>query len=205
MGCRELGLQFNGNFIQIKSDNFFAAYEKHRDIALVTLFMNHFYCISVLWPLLQRKTRKFPKSSLSLSSDLRKTPPKRDALRHSGGDRRLWTSATVTLYFEVELSKERRPGTEQNTSVGFDTMPSRDSFWKGRPSALPLGSVTGPGGCRKKCRWAERWSLKKKKKKDSCCGIAFICLKYALLMYMYLSVNHQDLLCATGNLFLAGA
>lgn len=82
---------------------------------------------------------------MCLSSDLRKTPPSSDALRHSGGDRRLWTSATVTLYLEVELSRERRPGTEQNTSVGFDTMPSRDSFGKGRPSALPLGRVTGPG------------------------------------------------------------
>ena len=81
---------------------------------------------------------------MRLSSDLRKTPPSSDALRHSGGDRRLWTSATVTLYLDVELSRDRRPGTEQNTSVGFDTMPSRDSFWKGRPSALPLGSVTGP-------------------------------------------------------------
>lgn len=39
-------------------------------------------------------------------------------MRHSGGDNLRWTSATVTLYFEVELRRERRPGTEQNTSVG---------------------------------------------------------------------------------------
>lgn len=30
----------------------------------------------------------------------------------------------MTLYFEVELSSERRPGTEQNTSVG--ALPVRD-------------------------------------------------------------------------------
>ena len=81
-----------------------------------------------------------------LNSDLRRTPPSREALRHSGGERRLWTSATVTLYLEVELRRERRPGTEQNTSVGLDTIPSRDSFWKGRPSMFPLGRETGPGG-----------------------------------------------------------
>ena len=51
-------------------------------------------------------------------SYLLRTPPRSEALRHSGGERRLWTSATVTLYFDVELSRERRPGTEQKTSVG---------------------------------------------------------------------------------------
>lgn len=49
---------------------------------------------------------------------LRRTPPRSEALRHSGGESRLWTSATVTLYLDVELSRLRRPGTEQNTSVG---------------------------------------------------------------------------------------
>lgn len=53
----------------------------------------------------------------------RKTPPKRDAFRHSGGDNRRWTSATVTLYLEVELRRERRPGTEQNTSAGLVMRP----------------------------------------------------------------------------------
>ena len=52
------------------------------------------------------------------ASYLRRTPPRRDALRHSGGDRRLWTSPTVTLYLEVEDSNDRRPGTLQKTSVG---------------------------------------------------------------------------------------
>lgn len=42
-------------------------------------------------------------------------------MRHSGGDRRRLTSAMVTLYFEVELSRESLPGTEQNRSVGFTT------------------------------------------------------------------------------------
>lgn len=31
------------------------------------------------------------------------------------------TSAMVTLYFEVELSRESLPGTEQNRSVGLTT------------------------------------------------------------------------------------
>lgn len=51
---------------------------------------------------------------------LRRTPPSREALRHSGGDRRRCTSPTVTLYLELELSRERRPGTEQKTSAGLD-------------------------------------------------------------------------------------
>ena len=49
---------------------------------------------------------------------LRRIPPSSDALRHSGGDRRRWTSATHTLYFEFELSSDNRPGTLQKTSVG---------------------------------------------------------------------------------------
>ena len=54
---------------------------------------------------------------------LRNTPPSNEALRHSGGDKRRCTSATVTLYFDVELRSERRPGTEQKTSVGADVKP----------------------------------------------------------------------------------
>lgn len=56
-----------------------------------------------------------------MSSDLRSMPPSREALRHSGGDSLLFTSAMVTLYLEVELSSDSRPGTEQNKSVGFTT------------------------------------------------------------------------------------
>lgn len=49
---------------------------------------------------------------------LRKTPPNKDAFKHSGGDSLRCTSATVTLYFDVLDNKLRRPGTEQNTSLG---------------------------------------------------------------------------------------
>ena len=51
------------------------------------------------------------------------TPPNNEALRHSGGDNRRCTSATVTLYFDVELSSDSLPGTEQNTSVGVEVRP----------------------------------------------------------------------------------
>lgn len=51
------------------------------------------------------------------------TPPSREALRHSGGDSLLCTSPTVTLYLEVELSSDRRPGTEQNTSLMLTVTP----------------------------------------------------------------------------------
>ena len=67
------------------------------------------------------------------------TPPKRDAFRHSGGESLRWTSATVTLYLEVELNNDSRPGTEQNTSPGiilrwciwlsFDAIPCGWPWW----------------------------------------------------------------------------
>ena len=61
---------------------------------------------------------------------LRRTPPKSEAFKHSGGCNRRWTSATVTLYFEVELNKESLPGTEQKISVGAaDMIPSLPAFW----------------------------------------------------------------------------
>lgn len=74
------------------------------------------------------------------------TPPSREALRHSGGDRRLCTSATVTLYFDVELRRDRRPGTEQNTSLGFTTPPKRPSLFTGMEMLLFLDKDTGPEG-----------------------------------------------------------
>lgn len=58
-----------------------------------------------------------------LQSHLLNTPPNREALRHSGGDSLLCTSPTVTLYLEVELSSDRRPGTEQNTSLMLTVTP----------------------------------------------------------------------------------
>lgn len=57
-------------------------------------------------------------ASFKAISYLRKTPPRRLAFKHSGGDSRLCTSATVTLYLLVLLSNDNRPGTEQNTSEG---------------------------------------------------------------------------------------
>lgn len=78
---------------------------------------------------------------------LRSTPPSSEALRHSGGERRRCTSATVTLYFEVELRSERRPGTEQKTSLGFTTPPKRLSLFMGMAETallLDLDRDTGP-------------------------------------------------------------
>lgn len=72
---------------------------------------------------------------LSWNTYRRKTPPRREAFRHSGGESLLWTSPTVTLYFDVELSRESLPGTLQNTSLGVDTPE--------RPSSLPLSKWRG--------------------------------------------------------------
>lgn len=58
----------------------------------------------------------------------RKTPPNNDAFKHSGGESLLWTSAMVTLYFDVLDSKLNRPGTEQNTSLGEPTLRLFGSF-----------------------------------------------------------------------------
>lgn len=55
---------------------------------------------------------------------LLRTPPSKEAFKHSGGDNRLWTSATVTLYLDVELRRDNLPGTEQKTSLGFITAPT---------------------------------------------------------------------------------
>ena len=65
-----------------------------------------------------------------ISLYLRKTPPNNEALRHSGGDSRLCTSAIVTLYFDVLDKRLRRPGTAQNTSLG-----EPDPMF---PTSLPL-------------------------------------------------------------------
>lgn len=68
---------------------------------------------------------------------LLKTPPNREAFKHSGGDNLRCTSATVTLYFDVLDKRLRRPGTEQNTSLG-DPIPRL-------PGSLPLFiAVTKP-------------------------------------------------------------
>lgn len=85
-------------------------------------------------------------------SYLLRTPPSREALRHSGGESLLCTSATVTLYLEVELSRESRPGTEQKTSLGFITTPIKPSFWQGRLRVLFFVREMGPVGGRKESR-----------------------------------------------------
>jgi len=73
-----------------------------------------------------------------MSSHRRKTPPRSEALRHSGEESRRWTSATVTLYLEVELSSDRRPGTEQNKSPGASPPPSVTISVHGSAEHLPL-------------------------------------------------------------------
>lgn len=58
----------------------------------------------------------------------RSTPPNNDAFKHSGGESLLWTSAIVTLYFDVLDRRLSRPGTEQNTSLGDPTLRLFGSF-----------------------------------------------------------------------------
>lgn len=76
---------------------------------------------------------------------LRRTPPRREALRHSGGESLLCTSPTVTLYLEVELRRERRPGTEQKTSLGFVTPPIRPSLFMDRVEMVVPLAFEGMG------------------------------------------------------------
>lgn len=85
---------------------------------------------------------------------LLRTPPRRDALRHSGGESRLWTSPTVTLYLEVELSRDKRPGTEQNTSPVLTDMPPR------KPSLFIIREVTDLGGTGTREREKKKYAIK---------------------------------------------
>lgn len=51
----------------------------------------------------------------------------------------------MTLYFDVELRRDRRPGTEQNTSLGLTTPPKRPSLFTGiAETLLFLDKDTGP-------------------------------------------------------------
>lgn len=83
------------------------------------VFIYALFCFSnrygFIWGL---NTDSLSRPTLKSIVYLRRTPPRSEALRHSGGERRRWTSATVTLYLEVELRRDRRPGTEQKRSVG---------------------------------------------------------------------------------------
>ena len=78
--------------------------------------------------LVEHQTRD-PEPTASIFSYLRSTPPSSEALRHSGGESRRCISATVTLYFDVELSRLNLPGTEQNTSLGFAPPVTVTSKW----------------------------------------------------------------------------
>lgn len=69
-----------------------------------------------LSPIFSNFSRNFRPPSLLLAR--RRTPPKREAFKPSGGMRRRCTSPTVTLYFGVELSRLNLPGTEQKVSLG---------------------------------------------------------------------------------------
>lgn len=87
-------------------------------------------------------------------SYLRRTPPRREALRHSGGESRRCTSPTVTLYLDVELSRDSRPGTEQKTSLGLLMPPTRLSLDSERVERLPalegMGTVEQKQGKRER-------------------------------------------------------
>lgn len=82
----------------------------------------------ILYMLMKTEREGGKKKRELILSYLRRTPPRREALRHSGGERRRWTSPTVTLYLDVDDRRDRRPGTEQNTSVGETGPDSNTSF-----------------------------------------------------------------------------
>lgn len=75
-------------------------------------------------------------------------------MRHSGGESRRCTSPTVTLYLDVELSKDSRPGTEQKTSLGLLMPPTRLSLARERAERLPalegMGTVEQKQGERER-------------------------------------------------------
>lgn len=90
-------------------------------LSSIDCFMRIYYCtLLVCKSTLIHSAQKMTNRAINCT-DLRSMPPSREALRHSGGDSLLFTSAMVTLYLEVELSSDSRPGTEQNKSVGFTT------------------------------------------------------------------------------------
>lgn len=68
----------------------------------------------------------------------------------------------MTLYFEVELRSERRPGTEQKTSLGFTTPPKRLSLLMGMAETallLDLDRDTGPAETDREALCGRRGSL----------------------------------------------
>ena len=85
----------------------------------------------------------------SLDLALLSTPPSSEALRHSGGDNLLWTSAMVTLYLLVEDSSDSRPGVEQKMSVGSVAM---------MPESLVFGSRARIAGNRPSSSSCASWT-----------------------------------------------
>ena len=85
----------------------------------------------------------------SLDLALLSTPPSSEALRHSGGDNLLWTSAMVTLYLLVEDSSDSRPGVEQKMSVGSVAM---------MPESLVFGSRARIAGNRPSSSSCASWA-----------------------------------------------
>lgn len=78
-------------------------------------------------------------------------------MRHSGGESRRCTSPTVTLYLDVELSSDSRPGTEQKTSLGLLMPPTRLSLDTERVERLP--ALEGMGTVEQKQRKRERGDI----------------------------------------------
>ena len=70
-------------------------------------------------------------------------------MRHSGEASRRCTSATVTLYLDVELSRLSRPGTELKMSVGAN---SRDKSARAGRTCVPQGHRDA-----ERLRQAHRW------------------------------------------------
>ena len=86
-----------------------------RDVNKVTLQAFLLPAGRVIPSLSSLSRRCFPPS---LDFALLRTPPNSEALRHSGGLRRLWTSAMVTLYLDVDERRDSLPGVEQKMSEG---------------------------------------------------------------------------------------
>lgn len=105
-------------------------------------------------------------------SYLRRTPPRSEALRHSGGESRRWTSPTVTLYLDVELSSDSRPGTEQKTSLGFVMPPTRLSLASER--AERLLALEGMGTVEQKQEQRRKTTLSQGLQDTSSCGVSTV-------------------------------
>ena len=82
----------------------------------IKLTSQHFSTVFGLCPEYSWVNRKY-KAYMKLIY-LLKTPPSNEALRHSGGDNLRWTSAIVTLYFDVDDKRDNLPGVEQKISIG---------------------------------------------------------------------------------------